>query len=53
MLGSSERCSYFLGISLFVTDSCFVDQMDDLLCSEAQQGLLAHIASVYKEDFKT
>jgi len=23
------------------------------ICSEAQQGLLAHIASVYKEDFKT
>jgi len=31
---------------LFVTDSCLVDQLDDLLCSEAQQSLLAHIASV-------
>jgi hypothetical protein len=46
MTGSSERCSYFLGLSLFVTDSRFVDQLDDLLCSEAQYGLLAHITSV-------
>jgi len=53
MIGSSERCSYFLGLSIFVTDSCLVDMLNDLLCSEAQQGLLAHIASVSKEDFKT
>jgi len=46
MFGSFERCSYFLGLSLFVTGSCFVDQLNDLLCSKAQQGLLAHIASV-------
>jgi len=46
MFGSSERCSYFLGLPLFVTDSCFVDQLDDLLCSEPQQGLLDRIASV-------
>jgi len=38
MFGSSERCSFFLGLSLFVTDSCFVDLLDDLICSEAQTG---------------
>ena len=46
MTGSSKRCSYFLELSLFVTDSGYTDQLDDLFCSEAQQGLLAHIASV-------
>ena len=53
MTGSSERCSYFLGLSLFVTDSRFVDQLDDLLCSEAQTGYLTRIASVYIQDFRT
>ena len=53
MIGSSERCSYILGLSLFATNSCFADQLDDLFCSETQTGYLTHIASVYIEDFKT
>ena len=50
MIRSSERCSYILGLSLFATDSCFADLLDDQLCSEAQTGYLTRIASV---DFKT
>jgi hypothetical protein len=53
MIGSSERCSYFLGLSLFVIDSCLSDQLDNLICSEAYTGYLSRIASVYIEDVKT
>jgi len=32
---------------------CYVDQLKDLQCSEAQQDYLACVASVYIQDFKT
>jgi hypothetical protein len=49
----SVRCSYILGLSIFVADSCEMDHRLFVDCSEAQQEAMTRIASVYKRDYKT
>jgi len=49
----SVRCSYILGLSIFVVDSCETDHCLFVDISEAQQEVITCIASVYKRDYKT
>jgi len=38
---------------LYLLLICYVDRLEDLQFSEAQQDYLAHVASVYIQDYKT
>jgi len=49
----SVRCSYILGPSIFVADSCETAHRLFVDCSEATQEVITRIASVYKRDYKT
>jgi len=52
-LDCSVKCSYIVGLSVLVADSCETDHRLFVDCSEAQQEVITRIALVFKQDYNT